>query len=66
MAACPKCGRAKVRRHSVHKYRVCRRCGVLPGVRHCDQGGAPHETRDALAASQNHPMAVEKPASPFG
>lgn len=38
MAACPKCGKPRVRRNK-HKLRKCGRCGVLGSNRQLDRGG---------------------------
>ena len=40
MAACLKCGKAKLRRDD-HGRRKCRRCGCMPSGRKLDQGGNP-------------------------
>lgn len=40
MAACLKCGQAKLRRDKMGRFK-CRRCGVAPSAKFLDMGGNP-------------------------
>lgn len=41
MAACPKCGKPRVRKNRIYGHRRCVRCGVLGGDRRLDRSGFP-------------------------
>lgn len=73
MAACTKCGKAKLKRRA-NGRRVCDRCGCQPSNRGMDQGGNPmrnaHEVtwREAIGGGgQYEPQFIAKlKANPRG